>query len=184
MPKDQTSTDEIDTIFSELQTDAQQRLSFAAMDGNALRVSRTLGQRYLGQRYELPVRVDDGPLRLQRVAHSFHAEHQRMYGYARPDEPVELASVWLSVEVDLQTVELPEAPAASNKPQSLMTRQVIFAGQSHETGIYQRRDFGAGAAMQGPAIIEQLDATTILWPGQKLEVDRFGQLLLGPMESV
>ena len=45
-------------------------------------------------------------------------------------------------------------------------------------------DFGAGAAMQGPAIIEQLDATTILWPGQKLEVDRFGQLLLGPMESV
>ncbi len=178
---DQASAEEIDTIFRELQEDARRRLAFATVDDNGFRIRRTLGQRYVGQRFELPVRVDDGPLDLTKVAQDFHAEHHRMYGYARTDEPVELSSVWLSVEVDLQTISLSEAEGASGAPRRTATRAVIFGGRPHATPIYSRRSLGAGAAIKGPAVIEQLDATTVLWPDQMLTVDDCGQLLLGPL---
>ena len=127
--------------------------------------------------------MEPGPLDLGRVAESFHAEHERTYGYARTEHPVEVHSAWLSAEVDLQPLRLPRAPRTSGCPEPAAVRQVYFAGRSYETPIFRRDALAAGAALAGPAIIEQLDATTALWPGQRLEVDRYGQLLLGPLES-
>ena len=148
-----------------------------------MRLSRALGQRYLGQRYELPVAVESGPLDLGRIAERFHAEHERTYGYARSEHPVEVHSAWVAAEVDLQPLRLPPAPRASGHPEPPAVRRVHFAGRGCETPVFQRDALGAGTTLTGPAVIEQLDATTVLWPGQRLEVDRHGQLLLGPLES-
>ena len=89
------------------------------------------------------------------------------------------------MEVDLEPVPLPQATAASPAPpgpgSAQSRRAVIFAGQSHDTPIYHRDSLAAEATLEGPAIIEQLDSVTLLWPGQQLKVDRHGQLLLGPL---
>lgn len=87
-------------------------------------------------------------------------------------------SAWVSAKVDLQPLRLPPAPRAGGRPEPAALRQVHFAGRSYETPIFRRGALAAGAALTGPAIIEQLDATTALWPRQRLQVDRYGQLLL------
>ena len=179
---DHTSANELETVFRELEETARERLRWSANGAGEVRLTRALGQRYLGQRYELPVAVAAGPLELNRIAEQFHAEHERTYGYARPDHPVETHSAWVSVEVDLQPLRLPPVPPATVRPEPAAVRQVCFAGRHCETPVYRREALAAGTALTGPAIVEQLDATTALWPQQRLEVDRRGQLLLGPLE--
>jgi len=183
---DQMTPGKLEGIFKELQVDAEKRLSFGRSDGNGLRIHRILGQRYVGQRYELPVPIAAGRLHLGKIADDFHAEHERMYGYARADQPVEVCSVWLSAVADLHPLELPEAggaetDGASADAKPFATRQVYFAGQVYDTAVYRRDTLGANATLEGPAIVEQLDATTVVWPRQVLEVDRYGQLILGPL---
>ena len=180
---DRTTATELERVFTELEESARERLRLSANGAGELRLSRALGQRYLGQRYELPVAVESGPLDLDRIAERFHAEHERTYGYARADHPVEVHSAWVAAEVDLQPLRLPPAPRASGHPEPAAVRRVHFAGQGCQTPVFPRDALGAGTTLTGPAIIEQLDATTALWPGQRLEVDRHGQLLLGPLEG-
>ena len=179
---DHTSAAELEQVFAELEATARERLCWSGGGAAGVRMTRALGQRYLGQRYELPVPVAAGRLDLKRVAADFHTEHQRTYGYARTEHPVETHSAWVSVEVDLQPLRLPPAPRAGGRPEPAAVRQVYFAGRRFETPVFHRGALAAGATLTGPAIIEQLDATTALWPGQPLAVDRRGQLLLGPLE--
>ncbi len=179
---DDTTATELEQMFAELERTARERLRLSANGAGGVRLTRALGQRYLGQRYELPVAVDSRPPELDRIAERFHAEHERTYGYARPGHPVEAHSAWVSVEVDLEPLRLPPAPPATGSPDPAALRQVYFAGRRYETPIFRRDALAAGAVLVGPAIIEQFDATTALWPGQRLEVDHRGQLLLGPLE--
>ena len=179
---DRTTAAELEAVFSGLEAAARARLGRSANGAGGLRLTRSLGQRYLGQRYELPVAVRPGSLDLEQVAEGFHAAHERTYGYARTEHPVEVSSVWVATEVDLQPLRLPPAQQAAGGPEPATARPVYFAGRHYRTPIFRRAALAAGAALTGPAIIEQLDATTALWPGQRLEVDRHGQLLLGPVE--
>jgi N-methylhydantoinase A len=179
---DQAGATDLDEVFAELERSARERLRWSANGTGEVRVARALGQRYLGQRYELPVAVAPGPLHVDRIAELFHAEHERTYGYARREHPVETHSAWVSVEVDLQPLRLPAAQPATGRPEPAAARSVCFQGRRHDTPIYRRDALAAGAVLTGPAIIEQLDATTALWPGQRLEVDGHGHLVLGPME--
>ena len=181
---DHTSAAELEQVFAELEATARERLRWSGGGAAGVRMTRALGQRYLGQRYELPVPVAAGRLDLERVAADFHTEHQRTYGYARTEHPVETHSAWVSVEVDLQPLRLPPAPRASGRPEPAAVRQVYFAGRRFETPVFHRGALAAGATLTGPAIVEQLDATTALWPGQPLAVDRRGQLLLGSLEHM
>ncbi|MCY4481527.1 MAG: hydantoinase/oxoprolinase family protein [Spirochaetaceae bacterium] len=179
---DHTSAAELEQVFAELEATARERLRWSGGGAAGVRMTRALGQRYLGQRYELPVPVAAGRLDPKRVGADFHTEHQRTYGYARTEHPVETHSAWVSVEVDLQPLRLPPAPRAGGRPEPAAVRQGYFAGRRFETPVFHRGALAAGATLTGPAIIEQLDATTALWPGQPLAVDRRGQLLLGPLE--
>ncbi len=180
---DRAAADDIEAIFADLQADAEQRLRSAAATDNALHVVRALGQRYLGQRYDLPVTIAEGPLDLQQAADGFHAEHERMYGFRREDQPIELASVWLSVQVDLQTIALPHVEPKKGAPKPGAQRPVYFAGTWCDTPVYHRDDLTAADEFTGPAVIEQLDSTALLWPGQHMRVDPYRQLILGPLAA-
>ena len=173
---DRLNPERVLPIVSELEREARDRLSFAAVDYK-LQTRVQLGMRYLGQGYDLPVDIVVDPLDLDDVAAAFHATHDRQYGFARRDQPVELVNIWVSVEVDLGAVQLPEVSAAG-PPASASSRSVIFRGQPYETPVFQRQALSADTRLEGPAVVEQLDSTTVLWPGQQATVDRFGQLVI------
>ena len=178
-PLDHIAPDRILAIVTELESEARDRLSFAADYG--LKTTVQLGMRYLGQGYDLPVAIEIDPLDLSTVAAAFHTAHEQQYGFARRDQTVELVNIWVAVSVDMDPLKLREIGAATQPPEPISQRSVIFHGQPYETPVFQRQTLGADTQFTGPAIVEQLDSTTVIWPGQRISVDRFGQLVLGPM---
>ncbi len=177
-PLDAEAVERLRPIFAQMQQEAARPLAFAK---GARKVQPRLGLRYLGQRYELPVAVTDDKLDVAMLTEAFAEQHRRLYGFARAGEPIEICSLWLSVEADLQPVLLPPGRPGSGTPQPFAERTVSFAGRGFTTPVYGREGLGVGDRLEGPAVIEQLDSTTLLWPGQSLHVDPHGQLLLGPI---
>ena len=175
---DSFTADQLCSVIEELACGARSRLAATSSAGDVL---CRLGLRYLGQGYELPVEVCWQPLDLHQVAADFHIAHERAYGFKRLDQAVELVNVWVSIEADTGTVRLPEWPQGTDPPQPLGHREVVFRGRSQSTPVLKRDTMGAGARLEGPAVVEQLDSTTLVWPGQVVEVDATGQLRLGPM---
>ena len=139
--------------------------------------------RYVGQNYELSVQLADEAAAAPDVATLcalFFAAHDRSYGYHNPDDPVEIVNFRLTA---LGKLPRPEpsartgAPAAAPMPAS--HRPVNFDGETAvDTAIYDRGDLEPGHSLSGPAVIEQLDATTVLFPGDRLTVDAAGNLAL------
>ena len=174
----QSSPDQILSVINELENFARTRLAFATAD-YGLRTTIQLGMRYLGQGFDIAVEVPTGKPDLDAVGAAFHVAHERMYGFSREDQPVELVSIWVSVEVDLGVANLPEVEATGAKVEPEARREVVYDGQHTDTPVFHRADLGAGSKIEGPAIVEQLDSTTVVWPGQTGMVDEHGQLLLG-----
>ena len=173
---DAAAREELRAVLGDLE--AEGRAQLQAHDGVAPAVSRAVGQRYLGQRYELSVPVGAELPALEELGDRFHALHDQRYGYRRDDHPVEVASAWVAVEHDLHPLELPRVPAADGEPVPRRMREARFAGVEQEVPVFARADLGAGCVLRGPAIVEQLDATSVIPPAHRLEVDRFGHLVV------
>jgi N-methylhydantoinase A len=145
-----------------------ERLAFTA-----LRINRAVELRYSGQSSELRVPVpDDG---LSGVVAAFHTEHQRRFGYRMPDRPVEIVSARMTALTPRPSVPPEQAETVvSAEPAS---RLVWFAATGFvQTQVLSRE--AVGKAVSGPAIIEQMDTTTVVPPGWTARVDIVGNLLL------
>ncbi len=139
-----------------------------------------LDMRYLGQNFELIMPLARDRLTaasLQRLAGAFHRRHKAFYGYDMPAQPVEIVNLRLVVTAARQAP--PAAPAVKIVRQQIVTekRRVWFAGTGFvKTPVYQRDQLPARWRCAGPAIIEQMDATTVVPPQAKLHNDGFGYL--------
>ena len=172
---DAAAVEELRAVLRDLE--AEGRAQLRAHDGAAPAVSRAVGMRYLGQRYELSVPVGAELPSLAELGDCFHALHDQRYGYRRDDHPVEVASAWVAVEHDLHPLDVPEVAAAA-EPAPRHVRMARFAGVEREVPVYARDDLGAGCTLRGPAVVEQLDATSVVPPEHRLVVDRFGHLVV------
>ena len=144
---------------------------------------RTADLRYVGQAYEVSVPVRSGPLDAAAVAEAvaaFHAQHLQLYAHNHPDKPVEFVSARLAAIGRMGAPELPPAPPGGEAAAPFERRPVYFeeTGDWVETAVYDRAALGPGARFEGPAIVEQADATTVIHPGQSASVDSFGNLLI------
>ncbi len=128
--------------------------------------------RYRGQAFELgvpgPPRPDPADL-----AERFAAEHQRRYGYRDPDAEVELVNVRLALVVPAPEPR-PEAAPAGRLERSM--RQARFAGEWMEAEVL-RGEPGAGSVAEGPCVFELPEATLVLPPGWRAEVDGPGTIV-------
>ena len=139
--------------------------------------------RYLGQNYSLsvPVPLTDGGLGaadLERLLQSFHAEHRRMYGYDIPAEIVEFVALTVTAVGPTTDPRLPKLAKRTDEARK-GSRQVYFRSVGWvKTPVYERVLLGAGASLQGPAVVEEPMATTLLHPSHSLQVDDYGNCLL------
>nr|WP_281349433.1 hypothetical protein [Nitratireductor arenosus] len=132
--------------------------------------------RYHGQEYVLTIPVPAGPVDLNAVRGSFDAAYERQYGHSSPDAVVEVANLRVAA---LGTLERPAIPdPRATQPTAARGRKVYFDGTEHETAIVNRSEIAAGETVEGPAIIEEATATTLLPPDWRAEVIAGGQLLL------
>ena len=135
--------------------------------------------RYPSQAYELtvivPPELREG-LNGETLARLFHEEHHRRYGFSNPATPVQTTTIRLGVIGRVSPVDLPSADPGEATPTG--RRRVWHEGGDISVDVYARAGVGAGALVQGPAIIEQADTTTFLLPGWEAQADRLGTLKL------
>lgn len=147
----------------------------------------SLDVRYVGQNFELAVplagdRLADGlalpPLKALRQA--FLDLHEQHYGYHNPNDPIELINLRLSAFGRLKRPDeiVPTADARARLAPVGHRRVRFLADKSHDAAIYLREDLAPGDTIEGPAVIEQLDATSLVYPGDRARVDKALNLLI------
>jgi N-methylhydantoinase A len=148
---------------------------------------RSVDLRYHGQSFELPVPVPPGPLSatdMARLREQFDAMHERAYGYAASEDPVELVNVRLAaVGVTPKPRRAPLPEGGTDAAPALKGRRDVWfaeAGSFRPTGVFDRGKLLRGNVIDGPAIIEEPDASTLVHPGWTASVDEHANLVLRP----
>ena len=136
--------------------------------------SRSFDLRYVGQGYELNVAAGGDAVR------DFHEAHRRRYGYADEARPVEVVNVRVRITVPAEAVELEEYEVRDGLGEQalLRRREVMFDGEWIQTPVYDREALQAGDGMEGPAILVEYSATTVIPPDARAAVDAFGNLVI------
>ena len=173
----------IDERFNALTESALEALREEGFSGTP-DVRRSISMRYMGQNYEQEISVAPGPITesaLDDVFERFHQQHNEFYGYNIPREIMELIHFNVSVVGEVSKVTLPKLNSGSiNGSGPGAHRQVYFEGiGSVDCPIYRREELAAGAVIQGPAIIDDLDSTVVLPTGKQLSVTDQGLLIIG-----
>lgn len=148
-------------------------------------LSHSIDMRYAGQNYELSIPVPigiSGVALLARLKQDFEAEHQRMYGYTAEEEPIQLVTFRLQAVGLTRKSDIAAHPdAETDLEDAVMGRRAVYlpeVGGYVDCPLYQRGALGPGHAFEGPAIIEQMDSTTLVLPGQRARVDRYLNLIV------
>ena len=148
----------------------------------------SIDTRYVGQNFELlvPIAQDGEPNphnigTFAKLRQAFFTVHEQAYGHHNPDAPIELINIRLNA-LGHSPSRCPPPPVSRDikqTPQMIGSRKVWFAvEQVIETPVYVRQELAPGHRLNGPAIIEQLDTTTLLYPGDQLVVDDYLNLLI------
>jgi N-methylhydantoinase A len=140
--------------------------------------------RYAGQGYELSVPLAPGSVTVAALASAraaFDALHERLHGHRAADAPVELVSYRTVALAHVPKVELPDRPLEESDAGAARkgARRAWFADVGWvECPLYERERLRPGARLTGPGIVEQVDSTTVVHPGQRLVVDAQENLIL------
>ena len=184
-PIDELDLSAIENTYVGMENQGHTALSNEGMEENSIRFIRQVDVRYIGQSYELGIVVEPGKfdgVRRDQILEEFHKEHERAYGFSAPGEPVEIVAIRLTAVGDIAKPTLREIGKTSGGVDSARrtTRSVYFAESKGfvDCPVYDRYKLSSGDVLQGPAIIEEMDSTTIIHPEYKGDVDRYGNIFL------
>lgn len=139
--------------------------------------------RYFGQNFELIMPLARERLAAQSLLHltsTFHKRHKAFYGYDMPSQPVEIVNLRLVVAAARKAPAAAQAIKKSELKQLLTERRRVWFAQTGfvQTPVYERDQLPPGWRATGPAIIEQMDATTVVPPRAGIHNDALGYLHL------
>ncbi len=156
------------------------RLQNEGVEAPDIELIRYIDMRYLGQWRSLSIQAPSPLTAIEPLLDRFHMEHQREFAFSRPEHAVEIFGLRVTAIGRLKRPELPRYPKTFTKPVPVSERAVYFAeaGGFLPTPIYSRGDLQPGMEINGPAVIEQLDSTTLLPPGANARVDDFRHLVI------
>jgi N-methylhydantoinase A len=173
----------VNVMFAHLTAQAAEELRGDGFAGDRIRIERALDMRYAGQGYEIAIPCPAQPLAadgLTALRTSFDAQHKAMFGHMAPEEPVEIVSYRVRGIGLLPPVAMPKFKRAGTALADARreTRRVRFDGSERDCPVYQRERLDVGLDIAGPAILDQLDCTTVICPGQVARVDEWKNLIL------
>jgi N-methylhydantoinase A len=152
----------------------QARAALAEQGAKRISVQRVADCRYAGQSHELRV---DAPADSDLSA-ALHRAHEQAYGYAMPDEPVEVVTLRVVAEGRPALDAPPTDWDLGAAPRERRSRTIGLADKEVEAVVVDRQALAAGDRLEGPAVVEQADATTLLAPGDVATVDAAGNLIV------
>lgn len=162
----------IDAAFVALEAEAEAWFAEEGVAPEARSTTRTVLMRYAGQGAELPV-----PWRGEDAAADFAAAHRALYGFDLPEGRAEIVTLRLEAIGALPPNPVPFL-AAGVGARPTGTQTVHFEAGPAEAALFDRASLSSGDCFVGPAIVTQLDATTLVPPGWTAEVLPRGAMLL------
>jgi N-methylhydantoinase A len=179
VPASEEGLAELEAEFRGLEAEGAERLRREGTRDEQIRTTRYLDMRYLGQWRSLSVACGDGEVTASRVLESFHGEHLREFAFSRPEQPVEVFGLRVTAVGKIPKPAFPSfTKSAQAEAKPIAERSVYFSGRFLATPIYRRADLLAGIRLRGPAVVEQLDSTTVVPPGVDVEVDETLNILM------
>ncbi|MBM3933105.1 MAG: hydantoinase/oxoprolinase family protein [SAR202 cluster bacterium] len=170
--------------YEELEREAIDQMNREKMPEESVTLVRLAEMRYVGQGYEIDTPLPPGKITMQQFAEAsqrFHDAHKQRYGYSNPANPVEVVNLRLTAIAATPSPRLEAAPLKGSKDPAKAVksqRQVYFKGKRSATNVYDRPKLRPGDRLTGPAIVEQLDATTVIWPHQSARVDAYRNIII------
>lgn len=173
-PASQVDVEDLERQYRELEAEASERLREERVDEADIVLQRGLSMRYFGQWRSLQVPMGHGEEALSRAVETFHEEHERQFAFRQNDNPVEVYQIHLrAVGRTPRPTFTPATPDPAARASAESTREVFFDGSWHRTPVFDRSRLSCGVEFEGPAVVEQLDATTLVPPGTTASVDEW-----------
>ncbi len=177
-----TSPEQLNVVWRDLEGRATRWLDSEGVPADRRLLDRSVDMRYVGQNYEIKVAAPAGPwdeASLRDMEDRFHEQHRRTYGYGAPGEPTQIINLRVTAYGFIPKADLRRHGGGDGRTIELLgERQVYWNGRLgfQPTRVYNRERLKVGQVVEGPAILEQMDSTTVLGPGQKATADEYRNL--------
>lgn len=170
--------------YTGLETNATKQFIEEGITEDQVIFSRFADIRYVGQEHTVKVPVPAGDLgetEIKQVIESFHNAHEQLYTFKLEDAETEIVSLHLTAFGSVQKPKLAELEKtdATLEDALIEVRPVLYEEEGWvDTHVYNRHKLGAGMTIEGPAIVEEPTSSTVVYPGQTLTVDKYGNLII------
>jgi N-methylhydantoinase A len=169
-----------------MEASLREQLAADDLDAASASFQRAADARYVGQGYELRLELPAGKIgqaELDAALASFHQLHEREYGHHFAQSPVELVNLRVTAVAQVPKIGTPRRPSGGTLAAArLRADGVVFRTgvelKPFQTAFYERGKLPVGEAFAGPAIILQVDSTTVVPPGWTAEVHESGSIIL------
>jgi len=181
---DEAPFDQIEEVYRALERHGRDAIAGTSVKPRRVAVKRSADMRYVGQEHavtvDLPMAVFTRADR-KAIKRHFDAMHAQRYGTSAPEERAEIVSLRSTVTGLMRKPPQRKIARGGKTPAKAAfsgKRPVYFGGRFHPTPTYRRSALAAGNRIKGPALVEEYASTTVLMPGDAMEVDALGNLVI------
>ncbi|KEO92053.1 5-oxoprolinase [Erythrobacter longus] len=184
---DQTDVADLIALLDEMAAQTRAELEADGIPSDSITSEFEVDVRYAGQAFEVPLTIDQATLRekgIEGILARFDEEHHRLFTFNMdtPHEIVNLRAVALGESLELEAQELPKGngdPSAAR----IKDHTLWMDGEERQAVIYDRAKLLQGDIIQGPAIITEMDSTTLVEHDCTATIDAVGNILINPTEE-
>jgi N-methylhydantoinase A len=160
----------IDRLFRSIEAKGVKHLTGDGFAKSKIQVRRSLDMRYVGQVHECTVDIDTFDINAKtigRIKDAFHRRHEELYTYSERHSTVEVVNIEATIYGLIDKPKLPALKKGKKLQDTVKEhRKAIFSasGKGVRTPVYDGSALGAGAVIDGPAIIEEITTTIVIEP--------------------
>jgi N-methylhydantoinase A len=175
-----TNDAEVGAIIAELSAQVTAELGAEGVSAADVEIVTELDIRYSGQAFEVPLGAPLGT-KIADLAAQFDEEHKRLFTF-NLDVPQEIVNIRVVALGKAANVSAERIPQGDGNPKAARVRdhKLYMDGKMQDAAIYDRSKLRAGDVVPGPAVITEMDSTTLVHTGHAATVDPFGNLLINP----
>ena len=180
-----TTNDELTVYLDSLGAQVKQELEAEGVAPGDIELLYEIDIRYAGQAFEIPLSVEPAGLSIESLIARFDTEHERLFTFNLDETPHEIVNVRAVALGKSADVAPPAIEKGEADPSSAKTRdhQLYMDGKVQDAVIYDRALLKAGNRVAGPAIITEMDSTTLVHSGCEALVDDHGNLIINLVEG-
>jgi N-methylhydantoinase A len=187
MHEDAIDLVDVATRYAALERDAVATLERDGIEASRIRLVREADIRYAGQSMEVRVTAPGGAVDasfLSGLIGAFNAAHRKTFGYDYAgQQKIELVNLCVSGFGLIERPQMPKLAGRAGNPEPKSSRAVYFGTEFLDTPVFDRASLPPAGRVNGPAVVEEFGSTTVVFPGQYVEVDPHGILVIRVLSS-